>query len=164
MMIRTKKLLCILLAALLIFSLAACGDQDKSGSGKDPAFTGELTDYLTQLVDGVDDPEMATETSEVPEDLFSWIFFIDPVEGAEAAVHQPMNGSIPYCIALLRLPEGAENGDAIRDEIEEKADPRKWVCVEAEKTAVIRRGNLILLAMADSTVVDAVTANFMALS
>ena len=62
------------------------------------------------------------------------------------------------------MPEGAENGDAIRDEIEEKADPRKWVCVEAEKTAVIRRGNLILLAMADSGVVDAVTANFMALS
>ena len=154
-----KKILCMALALLMLVSVF--GGCQKALNAEE-VFDGDLNEYLAQVIDGATDPEMALENMEVPEDLFSWIFFIDPVDGAEAVASIPVIGSIPYTVGLIRMSD-TEALETVRDQIEEKMDPRKWVCVEAEKTAVLRRGNLVLMAMGDASVVDAVTANFMAL-
>lgn len=155
-----KKLCSALLAVILALSLTACAGNGNGNSA--PKFDGDLGELLSQVTEGVTDPEMSLMTPEITDENFSWYFFIDPIEGADAAVSEPMIGSIPHFIGLLRVPEGTD-GETVRADIEKNLDPRKWVCVEAEKTAVILRGNLILVAMSDSDAVSKATANFNAL-
>lgn len=152
-----KKLWSAILAIILTFSLSACTG---SGNGNDsPNFDGDINELLSQVTEGVTDPEMSLVNPEITDENFSWYFFIDPIEGADAAVSEPVIGSIPHFIGLLRVPESAD-ADAVRADIEKNLDPRKWVCTEAEKTAVVLRGNLILVAMSDRDTVSKATANF----
>lgn len=152
-----KKVFALVLVLSLLVCFAACGEANgTAGSGN---IEGNLTDLLQKVTDGATDPEMALIETEVTEDMFSWYLFIDPIDGAEAVVSEPMIGSIPHSVVLLRVPASAD-AEAVRGEIEEKLDPRKWVCVEAEKTAVLRRGDLILMVMSDTETVNKVISNF----
>ena len=154
----TKKLLSAFLALTFLFTLTACGAPE---AGKN--IEGSLEELLTKVTNGASDPEMALMTTQVNQDNFTWYFFIDPVEGAEGAVSEAAIGSIPHSIGLLRVPESADP-EQVKKDIEAKLDPRKWVCVEAEKTAVIRHGDLILVAMSTADSVDKAVANFDALA
>ncbi len=153
-----KKLFCLLLALSLLFCCAACGGSGASGT-EDGTIEGDLSELLSQVTKDATDPELSLVEAQVNEENFSWYLFIDPIEGAEAVVSEPVIGSIPHCVALLRVPDTSD-AEQVRSEIEEKLDPRKWVCAEAESTAVLRKGNLILLAMSDTGTVKKVTDNF----
>ena len=152
-----KKTICLLLTLALLLALAACGGSQNEGN-----LTGDLSELLEQVMDGATHPETVYEISPVEGDLFTWIFFIDPIDGAEAVVHQPLNGSIPHSVGLVRVPAGTDP-ESVRTDIEKNLDPRKWICVEAEKTAVVRRGDVILMAMTTADFVDKAVENFMAL-
>lgn len=155
-----KKCCAVLLAVLLAVCCAACSGNGSGNSA--PKFDGDINELLSQVTEGVTDPEMSLVNPEITDENFSWYFFIDPIEGADAAVSEPMIGSIPHFIGLLRVPEGTD-AETVRADIEKNLDPRKWVCTEAEKTAVLLRGNLILVAMSDKDAVSKATANFNAL-
>lgn len=156
-----KKGILVLLAALLLLACAACGQS--AGSGGEENIEGSLSELLSQVTKDATDPELSLMETEVTEETFSWFLFIEPIEGAEAIVSEPGIGSIPHCVALLRVPDSVD-AEEVRGEIEKNLDPRKWICVEAEKTAVLRRGNLILMAMSDTDTVNKVVSNFNALS
>lgn len=151
-----KKVFAFVLVLSLLLCCAACGEQGGAVGGN---IEGNLSDLLAKVTKDATDPEMSLIETEVMEDMFSWYLFIDPIDGAEAVVSEPMIGSIPHSVVLLRVPDSVD-AEQVRGEIEEKLDPRKWVCVEAEKTAVLRRGNLILMAMSDKDTVDKVISNF----
>lgn len=153
-----KKLISALLSLLLILSLAAC-DRQGNGSGN---IEGAMDEILSKVTDGVTDPEMALTTTTADNDSFSWFFFIDPIEGAEAVVSEASISSIPHSIGLIRLPDSADP-QQVKEDITEKLDPRKWICVEAEKTAVEVKGNLILVAMSSKEAVDKAVENFQSL-
>lgn len=153
-----KRKILSILAAVLLLCCTACS---AAPSGEDRV-EGDVKDLLAKVTDGATDPELSLVTADVTEENFQWYFFVEPIDGAEGVVSEPMIGSIPHCIALLRVPAGSD-AEAVRSEIEENLDPRKWVCVEAEKTAVLRRGDLILLAMSDAAAVDKAVENFNAL-
>ena len=54
-------------------------------------------------------------------------------------------------------------GSSASGDVEANLNPAKWVCVEAEKTAVLVHNCTVLLVMSWSDVTDALTANFNAL-
>ncbi len=177
-----KKFLALILAMMMALSLVACGSSNSAGgAGDDMA----LTDIADKLVEGLNEEEMpALETvtledqvktslelqpddqkltkDELTKELFQSYLFIPVVDGAEVVIQEPMMGSFAHSAVLLRLPEGADV-EAVRGEIEANANPRKWVCVEAEKVNVTAHGNTILLVMSDAKTADAMTANFDAL-
>lgn len=155
-----KKGILVLLAALLLLACAACGQP--AGSDGEQNIEGSLSELLSQVTKDATDPELSLLETEVTEETFPGFLFIEPIEGAEAIVSEPAIGSIPHCVALLRVPDSVD-AEEVRGEIEKNLDPRKWVCVEAEKTAVLRRGNLILMAMSDTDTVNKVVSNFNAL-
>ncbi len=157
-----KKLISILLVVLLAVSCAACAGNGSGNADASVKFDGDINELLSQVTEGVTDPEMSLVNPEITDENFSWYFFIDPIEGADAAASEPMIGSIPHFIGLLRVPEGTD-AETVKSDIEKNLDPRKWVCVEAEKTAVLLRGNLILVAMGEADDVAAATENFNAL-
>jgi hypothetical protein len=73
-----------------------------------------------------------------------------------------MIGSIAHSIVLVRVADG-EDVNAVVTAIKENINPRKWICVEAEKVEVTNRGNLVLMAMSSTTIVDTVVKSFKAL-
>ncbi len=150
-----KRACCIFLAVLLLLACAGC-------EASDTPIEGSVEELLEKVARDTVDPEVSLVTAQAAEENFNWYFFIDPIEGAEGWVSEPVIGSIPHCIGLLRLPEGVD-AEQVRAEIEENLNPRKWVCVEAEETAVIRRGDLILVALSDSGGVAKAKENFQAL-
>lgn len=93
---------------------------------------------------------------------FAYYMFIEPVEGAEAMASEAMIGSIAHSIVLMKTPEGADV-EAIAQSVRDNADPRKWICVEAEKCEVVVKDGYILLVMTNAAAADAIIANFNAL-
>ena len=120
-----------------------------------------LTDLMSSLLSGVDAPNSSTNT--LTAEQFPAFLFIDQPSGAEAVSADAMIGSIAHSVVLMRLADGADVS-GIADQVKSKADPRKWICVEAEKTVVKTNGNLVLLVMSDTATADAIAANFAALS
>ncbi|MEG1317252.1 MAG: hypothetical protein RSC86_07735, partial [Oscillospiraceae bacterium] len=95
----------------------------------------------------------------VSSDMFKSYLFIDYIDGAEAMASDALIGSIAHSVVVLKLPEGTDSA-ATAATISANADPRKWICVEAEKVAVRSSGRFVLLVMSDTVTADAITANF----
>lgn len=164
-----KKIMIFVLSIVLLLSMTACactGGQTVPGNtpapnpteAPDPINIDALADIMTAILK--DAPiEAATGESAVEAERFSWIFGIEPIEGAEGYSSEAMINAIAHSIALLRVPEGTDAAE-IAKQIEDQADPRKWICVEAEKKIVKQRGNVVLLVMSTADVADAVAQAF----
>ncbi len=100
-----------------------------------------------------------TENMEITADLYPNYLFVDYVEGSEALASEALMSSVAHSAVLLRLAEGSDV-EKVRSEIEANADPAKWICVGAEKTAVVSNGNLILLVMSFEEITDTMVDRF----
>lgn len=165
-----KKAPALLLALSLALSLCACnaapsGSPSASPPEDPPPEQGSpldnmaLTDILSTILPEL---EFVTADTELTEENFKSYLFIDYIPGAAALASDPMIGALPHSVVLLRLPEDADAA-ATAQSIEANADPRKWICVEAEKTVVKRRDGVVLLVMSDTDIADTIAANFEAL-
>ena len=88
---------------------------------------------------------------------------LESLKGAEGLASEAMIGSIAHSVCLLRAPEGTDI-EALKAEIKEKVDPRKWVCVGVEREEVIvdNIGNLIIMII-DSNVPEEFQKSFLEL-
>lgn len=167
-----KRLLIFILSATLLLGAFACTKQPAAQPTQaptaeptaeptpepDPMSTDALSDIMAAIIKDATG-EIATAEGTIDDERFAWFFNMDPIEGAEAYSSEALINIVPHSVALLRVPEGTD-AQTMAKEIEEKADPRKWVCVEAEKTIVKVRGNVVLLVMAESDTADRIAANF----
>ena len=119
--------------------------------------TQALIDLFVGINDGVE--VMGLSTDPISDEMWSGYLFIDPIEGAKAVVSQSMVGSIPHCACLVKVPEGAD-AQTVADDIAANANPRKWVCVEAESVQTAVRGDLVFFVMSDTATADNMVANF----
>lgn len=158
-----KKTLSLLLAAVMLLALAACGAKAPAADPSDekPGDTMALSEIFENILTDVADLPAVTDI-EITDENFESFLFISPIEGAEALASEGMISAIAHSAVLLRVPEGTDV-DALVSEIETNANPRKWICVEAEKTIVTAHGNTILLVMSFTDTADAIAANFDAL-
>ena len=67
----------------------------------------------------------------------------------EAAFYEPMMGSIPYSMVMVRTAEGADVA-AVAEGMKTGIDPRKWICVEADDLQVVSFGDVVMLIMVGS--------------
>lgn len=159
-----KKILCLVIAFAMALSLAACGGNTEPEA---PAF--ELTGTLEEIVDSIYANETATDeiaslaTNEVTltdVDGLTYNLGVTSAEAIErAVVSEPMMSSIAYSLALVKAKEGADI-EALKNEILEGVNYRKWFCVAAEKIAVANCGDIIMMVMSSEENVDAILAAF----
>ena len=153
-----KKILStIIIIASLFVCLTGCSDKNLNyttmeiiekvyeGFGQDELPMLEKTDMKTMI-----DNEMFTLENDLG---------IKELNYEEATVSQPMIGSIPHSVVVIKLKD-SEDTEAVAAEIKEKINPRKWVCVEAEQVYVENRGNIIIAVMADKASADKIIDNF----
>lgn len=117
----------------------------------------EMSSLMDQLVANIND-ELSVGTMEITSDMYEY-YAIPAVEGAHAVISMPMIGSIAHEVILVELPEGTDI-PAFIEEMEGMMNPRKWVCVEAEKTWVKSSGNYVVMVMSAEFMADAVEENF----
>ena len=155
-----KKFMTLFLCAVMVLTLAACGNSGSNGGNKE-GDTMDLTAMIDKLYEGISADNMPmVMTQEVPAEAFEGVFFIPAVEGAQGVMSEPMMSSVAWSVCLLRVADGADV-ESVRADIEKNVNPAKWLCVEAKNVDVIANGNTILLAMtgenaeaAHKTIVD----------
>ncbi|MBQ2848284.1 MAG: hypothetical protein IJE74_08530 [Clostridia bacterium] len=160
-----KKIICILLALSMMFAFAACG-----GNGENPdepqtitdAPAAELTGTLEEIAANVYSNAtkiemMLGEPMEIDlADVDAANYYLGVASTASiarAVFSEPMIGSIPYSMCLVTVADGADI-EALKNEILEGVNYRKWMCVAAEKVLVTNCGSTIMMVMAQEEIVD----------
>lgn len=151
-----KKLLSIVCALALALSLGACAGKGDA----DPLAKMSLEEILTASLKDVPDLPEYNPTALTADD-FEFFAFAPYQEGYEGLQADALVGAMPHSVVLVRVP--ADQAEAVAGTMLEKADPRKWICVEAEKTVVDRCGGTILLVMSSGETANAILTNFKAL-
>ena len=109
-----KKLLCILLAFSMLFAFAACGGNDaEKNNPLNVNLTGTLEEIAAQIYAGTSTIEMMlmdpTEIDLADVDSANYYLGVASTESIERAVFsEPMIGSIPYSMCLVKVKEGAD--------------------------------------------------------
>ena len=68
----------------------------------------------------------------------------------EAAVLEPMIGSIAFSMVMVRVAPG-EDTKSVAEAMKSGINPRKWVCVEADDLLVAGYRDVVMLIMLDSS-------------
>lgn len=173
-----KKIILILLASMTL-SFAACGNQAENSdtidgtvtedTAKEENLQGTCAEILQEIYDTAtteDDFFSATkdyENTEITADNEEYILGTTEIDFTDSVCSAPMMSSIAYQCVVLRVSD-SQDVEKAKELLKEHADPRKWVCVEAESVTVENVGDVILFIMADQDVADAAKKAFLALA
>lgn len=97
-----------------------------------------LSDIMASILNGADAP--ASMETVVDASSFKYYTYADYIDGAEALASEAMVNAIAHSVVLVRLPDGADV-NAFANTVKANANPRKWICVEAEKVIVKTNGH-----------------------
>ena len=146
-----KKLIALALVLVLALSMAACGakETEKTISGALP----EIIDRLYDEVDVDDETRQFLKTglmtTDIPAENLEYFFGVSDVNFKEAVASEPLINAKAFSICLMRVADGTDI-EALKAEIQEKANPNKWICVGVDPSDVRVEsvGDLVLLIMA----------------
>lgn len=140
-----KKIIYLFCAMALVLTLVGCGDKKV----EEKNIEGTLPEIMEKLYKGISEEEMPMmiENIELNSENFEYYAFAD-VKYKEAIASESMTGATPHSVVLIRLEDKNDAFQVVLD-IKEKADPRKWICVQAENTFVLSKGDLVVLIMSN---------------
>lgn len=170
---KMKKFLVIGLAVALSACLVGCKDDEvkdpnseNPSNGNQPVVgtaTGDVSgDIITLMNEGnvvLNAPYQDYITAEMAE-FYVGLTQAEYEENIEQGVFfesmmNPANQS--YC--LLKVKDGADVA-ALQQKVFEKANPRKWICMSADRVLVMADSSYIMLAMGPVETCDALKAEF----
>lgn len=148
-----KKLLCLFSVLTLSLILVGCGKPESKN------IEGSLEEIMEKLYAGIkeDAMPMAINNTTLTDENFKYYAFAD-VKYKEAIASESMTGSIAHSVVLIRLEDSKDAPNVVK-EIKEKADPRKWICVEAENVYVLNKGDLVVLIISND-LAEPIKTNF----
>lgn len=142
-----KNLLAILVCLTAIFMITGCGNKIVSIDGK-------LEDLMSKIYDGISEEQlpMMLQNIELTDEDIEYYIGTKDIKWKEAIASESGIGSIAHSVVLIRMEEDATEKDIedAKTKIKENANPRKWLCVEAENVSIESNGDLIILIMSDS--------------
>lgn len=151
-----KKILVIALSFALLFSVA-CKAGGQTGPSEEEI--GDLKEALTDIVEkaGMKDLLEGGMLEPVEKDEAGFLIGAESIEGSfeEAYSLQPMINVHAFAMGLFRVAEG-QDPVAFGRELKDKADLRKWICVEAETMTVATKGRAVLIVMGSAEEVEAI--------
>ena len=153
-----KKMISMLLVLVMALSLAACGNNTPAAEAPAVKVEGTMEELLNKVVEiqpvefmGGTMPVDLTDTSEDGLWMIKNYTGLDNADSiSEAAFFEPMMGSIPYSMVMVRTAEGADV-KSVAEGMKNGIDQRKWICVEADDLQVVSYGDVVMLIMVDST-------------
>lgn len=174
-----KKLSVLILAFILCLSFVACAGKPASSapassapaSEAAPKLEGSLEEIMDKVLAGVPEGELpmmlpADETNKYTVlDAESSVYFtgVEASEYTEAIAADAAMSAIAHSVCLLRA-ESSAAAETLAENVKTNANPRKWICVEAEKVIVDRIDDVVILIMTSADLADKLDANFQALA
>lgn len=139
-------------------STASATDNSKTGSaGSGTEISNmKLTELLGKICEDTKVP--ANEIFDLNKDSFEGYSFIKWIDGIEAVCSEGQISTDAHSLVLIKV-NGAD-AKAMAEDLAKNADPRKWICVGAEKSGVLYTDKYVLLAMTYEKVFDGIKANF----
>lgn len=109
-----------------------------------------LEEKLQPVVDSVTDIMLVpTEADVTDADMMSYLFGLTDASMVEQAIlAEPMIGSIPFSMGIVRVKEGGDV-EAVRTAMLDGIDMRKWICVNANLLLVNNSGNDVFFVMTE---------------
>lgn len=157
-----KKLGIIAVLTMMCIGFTGCGFADE-GKTEAKQIEGDLLEVMDQIFANAElsddfragyenfDKNVLTETE--------YLLGTSEIEFKEGAYAVPMMNVVPFQAVLLRLNED-QDAEEVKAQLLEKADPRKWICVEAEAVEAQNVGNVIFFLMGEKVSVDALMEAF----
>lgn len=154
-----KKFMCMILALTMALSMAACGNKEAAETTAPAA--SKLEGTMEELVNKVMELQpvefmgglMPIDITDTTEDGLWAIKSFTGLDNAESladvAVYEPMMGSIPFSLVMVRVAEGSD-AKAVAEAMKAGIDQRKWICVEADDLQVAGYGDVVMLIMVGS--------------
>lgn len=141
-----KKLFILGLCLITTFTLTGC-------SKKIEKVEGNLEDLMTSVYEGVEEenlPMMLQNVELTEENARSFIGEAE-ISYKEAIASESAVGSIAHSVILIRMEEDVteEEIENAKEELKEKVNPRKWLCVGVEEVQAESNGDLILVVLND---------------
>ena len=150
-----KKLIALMLAAVMALSMAACGGKN-AGADKAP-LTGTMEENVLKVMEiapvefmGGTLPVDLSDTSEDGQWAVNYFTGLSSAENiTDVAVYESMTGSQAFSLVMVRTAEGVDP-KAVAQEMTDNIDTRKWICVGADEKLVAGYGDTVMLIMLDS--------------
>lgn len=165
-----------MMAIVLTLVMSFCVGCGKSGDRNSDEVQNQSSNNLESMVhlESADDVSAFFEAiyAPIPEDKMPAVFVTNELDltdkdmvsfqaGIENVDHidgitisEPMIGAIPYTAVYVRTKDA--DTKSIADEMIKNMDPRKWICVTAEKTLIASVGGDVFYIMADEETVQLV--------
>ena len=164
-----KKIIIGMVIAALAFGAVACAKNDSDVAGQvqeqgQKELTGTLEEIMASIYEGIDVEMPMVGNTTLDDENVAYFAGIEKLNGAEGLASEAMISSIAHSVVLLRAQEGTDI-EALKAEMKEKVDPRKWVCVGVEREEVIvdNIGNTVIMII-NETVADKIHESFLALA
>lgn len=154
-----KKLICALLALSLSVTMIACGGRKPEETTAPAAnIEGTMEELLNKVIEqrpvefagGVYAIDLTDTSEEGLWAIKSFTGLEDASQLNEAAAYEPMMGSIPFSMVMVRTAAGAD-AKAVAEAMKSGVDPRKWICVEADDVKVAGCGDVVMLIMVSTS-------------
>ena len=166
-----KKSIIVLSLLITIMSLTACGGtgSDSAAGDAEPELVGTLSEIMDAVYENADlsqdfrDSMSNFSSGEIPAESAEYMIGTTDVAYDESLISMSMINIQAYQCILLRLPEDAD-AEAAKQTLADNADPRKWICVEAESVIVENVGNVVMFVMADTDTAEALRDSFLGLA
>ncbi len=147
-----KKTITLLLAVLMVLSMAACGRRQKS-----QPLTGTMEENVNKLMQANPAEFMGgvipIDLKDTTEDGLWALKGFTGLDSAEkitdAAAYEPMTGSQAFSLVLVRVADDAD-AKAVAQQMKDNIDPRKWICAGADEVMAAGYGDTVMFIMLDS--------------
>ncbi len=160
-----KKVLLLIVAGLMVFSLAGCGSTApvEEPVTEAPQISGTLEEIIENIYGGTELELPQTMITELNEENEAYFLGNNDVSYIKGIASEPMMSSVAHSVVLLRVAENADI-ESIETSIKENVDPRKWICVGVEDDQVIvdHVGDIVVLIMSHDA--DTLHESFLALA
>ena len=142
---------CVLVAVLAIVGVLLIGGNSQKGMNFDSA--AKVEEMFNTIYSNLEGqlPYLETATLDATDELTLGAYTgLKSNENVEAlVVSEPLTGSQPYSAVVVLVKDGADV-DAMKQEMLDNINMRKWICVSAEKMYVTNTGNAIFMIMASN--------------
>lgn len=154
-----KKLHLIILTLIMVISFTACQSKDTGTNPiKNNNLEGSLESILGKIYETADVDNQfkdfvknGLQTTKITTEKTKYFLGKDGIEFEEAIASEPIMSTSAYSLCLIRVKKDADI-EKIKKEIQENADPRKWICVGVDPKNVIvdNVGDVVVLIMSDN--------------
>lgn len=137
-----KKILSrILVITVILLTITGCGTKQETQH--------DLKEILSKVYAPVGEDCPKVVQTKLTDENLSYYLGLDTLDFEEGIASEPEMSSIAHSVVVVKVKDGVDV-EKTKQEIKEKVNPAKWVCVEASSVIVESKDNVIILIMLDN--------------